>query len=60
MDVGTYGPTDVPTEGRTFPPLMLLGRLGGVDLTEADKPTIRLGATPPGLTSAHLHRAPIF
>ena len=24
-------------------------------LTEADKQTIRLGATPPGLTSAHLH-----
>jgi len=27
------GRTDVPTDGRTFPPLMLLGRLGGVDLT---------------------------
>ena len=26
------GRTDVPTDGRTFPPLMLLGRLGGVDL----------------------------
>jgi len=24
-------------------------------LTEADTPTIRLGATPSGLTSAHLH-----
>jgi len=24
--------TDVPTDGRTFPPLMLLGRLRGVDL----------------------------
>jgi len=23
---------DIPTDGRTFPPLMLLGRLGGVDL----------------------------
>jgi len=28
----TYGRMDVPTEGRIFPPLMLLGRLGGVDL----------------------------
>jgi len=28
----TFGRTDVPTDGRTFPPLMLLGRLGGVDL----------------------------
>jgi len=27
----TYGWT-VPTDGRTFPPLMLLGRLRGVDL----------------------------
>jgi len=27
------GRTDVPTDGRTFPPLMLLGRLGEVDLT---------------------------
>ena len=29
-------------------------------LTEADAPNIRLGATPSGLTSAHLHRPPIF
>jgi len=29
-------------------------------LTEADTPTIRLGATPSGLTSAHLHHSPIF
>jgi len=28
----TYRQTDVPTDGRTFPPLMLLGRLGGVDV----------------------------
>jgi len=28
----TYGRTDVPTDGRTFPPLVLLGRLGAVDL----------------------------
>jgi len=32
MDVRTDGRTDVPTDGRTFPPLMLLCRLGGVDL----------------------------
>jgi len=30
-----------------------------VRLTEADTPTIRLGATPSGLTSAYLHH-PIF
>ena len=29
-------------------------------LTEADTPTIRLGATPAGLISAHLHHSPIF
>ena len=29
-------------------------------LTEADTPTIRLGATPSGLTSAHLHHLPFF
>ena len=29
-------------------------------LTEADTLTIRLGATPSGLTSAHLHHPPIF
>ena len=29
-------------------------------LTEADTRTIRLGATPSGLTSAHLHHPPIF
>jgi len=29
-------------------------------LTEADTPTIRLGVTPSGLTSAHLHHPPIF
>jgi len=29
-------------------------------LTEADTLTIRLGATPSGLTSAYLHHAPIF
>jgi len=29
-------------------------------ITKADTPTIRLGATPSGLTSAHLHHPPIF
>ena len=29
-------------------------------LTEADTPSIRVGATPSGLTSAHLHHPPIF
>ena len=29
-------------------------------LKEADIPTIRLGATPSGLTSAHLHHPPFF
>ena len=29
-------------------------------LTEADTPTIQLGATPSGLTSAHLHHPPHF
>ena len=29
-------------------------------LTEAYTPTIQLGATPSGLTSAHLHHSPIF
>jgi len=29
-------------------------------LTEADTPTIRLGATPSGLSSAHLQHPPIF
>jgi len=29
-------------------------------LREADTPTIQLGPTPSGLTSAHLHHPPIF
>jgi len=29
-------------------------------LTEADTPTIQMGATPSGLSSAHLHHPPIF
>jgi len=40
---------------RNFWTLWFKGRL-----TEADTPTIWLGATPSGLTSAHLHHAPIF
>jgi len=31
-DIWTYVRTYVPTDGWTFPPLMLLGRLGGVEL----------------------------
>ena len=30
------------------------------DFYQADTPAIRLGATPSGLTSAHLHHPPIF
>jgi len=38
FDGHTDGRTEVPTDGRTFPPLMLLGRLGGVHLkTERKK-----------------------
>jgi len=29
-------------------------------LTEADTPTIWMGATPSGLSSAHLHHHPVF
>jgi len=29
-------------------------------LTEADTPTIQVGSTPSGLTSAHLHYPPFF
>jgi len=29
-------------------------------LTEANTPTIRLGTTPSGLTSAHFHHPPFF
>jgi len=43
----------VPEEN--FWTLMCKGRL-----TEADTLTIRLGATPSALTSAHLHHPPIF
>jgi len=34
-----------------------LWSMGG--LTEADTPTIQMGATPSGLTSAHRHHSPI-
>ena len=40
---------------KNFSTLWCKGRL-----TEADTSTIRLGATPSGLTSAHLHYSPIF
>jgi len=46
-------PEPVPKEN--FWTLWCKGRL-----TEADTLTIRLGATPSGLISAHLHHPPIF
>jgi len=45
------GPTGEPVPEENFWTLWCKGRL-----TEADTTTIRLGATPSGLTSAHLHR----
>jgi len=44
---------DEPEPEENFWTLWCKGRL-----TEADTPTIRLGATPSGLTSAHLHHPP--
>jgi len=44
-----------PVPEENFLTLWCKGRL-----TEADTPTIRLGATPSGLTSAHLHHPAIF
>jgi len=44
-----------PVPEESFWTLWCKGRL-----TEADTPTIRLGTTPSGLTSAHLHHPPIF
>ena len=49
---GTWG-EPVPEEN--FWTLWYKGRL-----TEADTPTIRLGATPSGLISVHLHHPPFF
>jgi len=37
MDTRTDGRTDVPIDGRTFPPVMLLGWLRGVDLKISHK-----------------------
>jgi len=44
-----------PVPEENFWPLWCKGRL-----TEADTPTIRLGATPSGLSSAHLHHPHVF
>jgi len=44
-----------PVPEENFGTLWCKGRL-----IEADTPTIRLGATPSGLSSAHLHHPPIF
>ena len=49
------GPPGEPVPEEYFWTLWCKGRL-----TEADTPTIRLCATPSGLTSAHLHHLPIF
>jgi len=46
---------DEPVPEENFWTLWCNGRL-----TEADTPTIRLGATPSGLTSAHLHHPQLF
>jgi len=51
-----YGPFSRTTQlsrCQNFWTLWCKGRL-----TEADTPTIQLGATPSGLTSAHLHHPP--
>jgi len=50
---GTTRGEPVPEEN--FWTLWCKGRLTG-----ADTPAIRLGATPSGLTSAHLHHPPFF
>jgi len=47
--------TSEPVPEDNFWTLWCKGRL-----TEADTPTIRLGATPTGLKSAHLHHLPPF
>jgi len=44
-----------PVPEENFWTLWCTGRL-----TEADTPTVRLGATPSGLSSAHLHHPPFF
>ena len=49
------GPPGEPVPEENLWTLCCNGRL-----TEADTLTIRLGATPSGLTSAHLHHPPIF
>jgi len=49
------GPPRWASARRELLDFMVQGRL-----TEADTPTIRLGATPSGVTSARLHHPPIF
>jgi len=49
------GPNGEPVPEENFWTLWCKERL-----TAADTMTIRLGATPSGLTSAHLHHPPIF
>jgi len=50
-----YGSPGWASARRELLDFMVQGRL-----TEADTPTIRLGATPSGLTSAHLYHSPVF
>jgi len=49
------GPQGEPVPEENFWTLSCKGRL-----TEADTPTIRLGATPSTLTNAHLYHPPFF
>jgi len=49
------GPSGEPVPEENFWTLWCKGRL-----TEADTPTIRLGATPSRISSAHFHHPPIF
>ena len=51
------GHTNIPTDGRTFPPLTLLGRLGGVDLIKATVVSLYIstGTASKGPQMWHVH-----
>jgi len=55
-----YGPFSGTTLGEPVPEENFWTLWCKDRLTEADTPTIRLGATPSGLSSAHLHHPPMF
>ena len=55
-----YGPFSGTTPGEPVPEENFWTWWCKGTLTEADTPTIRLGATPSGLAGAHLHHPPIF